>query len=120
MPFASSTRMTGCCANRTPAVALGDGCVWSVSLFAAPALTEIGELVLAILVPSVISVAVTVCAPAVLSVTLAVLVPEDKAPLTGSVALESLEVSPTVCVLLTRFQFASTALTVTLNAVPVG
>src|SRR5207247_2863407 len=55
-----------------------------------------------------------------LSVTLAVLVPADNAPLAGSVAAESLEVMPTVCVLLTRFQFASTALTVALNAVPAG
>src|SRR5438552_9663521 len=92
-----------------------------VSFVAAPALTVTGELVLAVLVPSVMSLAVTVCPPAVLSVTLAVRAPAVNAPLAGSVALESLEVMPTVCVtVLTRFQFASTALTVTLNAVPVG
>ena len=27
LPTESSTRMTGCCANGTPAVAVGDGCV---------------------------------------------------------------------------------------------
>src|SRR6266568_895034 len=92
-----------------------------VSFVAAPALTVTGELVLAVLVPSVMSLAVTVCPPAVLSVTLAVRAPAVIAPLAGKVALESLEVMPTVCVtVLTRFQFASAALTVTLNAVPVG
>src|SRR5439155_2911091 len=63
------------------------------------------------------SVAVTVWEPGVLSVTLTVRVPDDIAPLAGNVALESLDVVPTVCVLLTRFQFASTALIVTLKAV---
>src|SRR5258708_19426155 len=64
------------------------------------------------------SLAVNVCDPTVLSVTLTVLVPPDNAPLDGSVALASLEVMPTVCVLLTRFQSASTDRTVALNAVP--
>src|SRR6185503_5937063 len=68
--------------------------------------------------PSEMSVAVRVCVPDVLSVTLAVRVPADNDPFTGMVALGSLEVMPTVCVLLTRFQFASTDLTVTLKAVP--
>src|SRR6266853_4565958 len=75
-------------------------------------------LVLAVFVLSVMSLAVTVCEPEVLSVTLTVRVPADNAPLAGKVALESMEVMPTVCVLLTRFQLASTALTVALNAVP--
>src|SRR6266540_3410745 len=88
------------------------------SLLAAPAFTVIAGLVLAVLVPSVMSEAVTVWEPVVLRVTLAVRVPADNAALAGSVALESLEVIPTVWVLLTRFQFASTALAVTLNAVP--
>src|SRR5438552_3174552 len=118
LPAESSTRMTGCCANGTPAVALEDGCVWIVSLLAAPALTVIAGLVLAVLVPSVMSVAVTVCVPTVLSVTLAVRVPADNAPLAGRMALESLEVIPTVWVLLTRFHAASTERIVTLNAVP--
>src|SRR5438128_5450153 len=65
------------------------------------------------------SVAVIVCEGAVLSVTLKVFVPADNAPLAGRVALESLDVIPTVWVLLTRFQFASTALAVTVKAVPV-
>src|SRR2546425_3642553 len=64
------------------------------------------------------SLVVTVCEPIVLSVTLAVLEPADNAPLAGKVALASLDVIPTVCVLLTRFQFASTELTVTLKALP--
>ena len=117
LPAESSTRMTGCCANVTPAVALEEGCVWIVSLLAAPAFTIIVGLVLAVLVPSVMSVAVTVWEPAVLSVTLTVRVPADKAPLAGNNALASLEVVATVWVLLTRFQFASTALIVTLKAV---
>src|SRR5439155_25783113 len=104
----------------TPAVAVDDGWVRIVSLLAAPTFTVIDALVLAVLLPSEVSLAVTVCEPVVLSVTLAVLVPADNAPLAGSVAAESLEVMPTVCVLLTRFQFASTALTVALNAVPAG
>ena len=56
--------------------------------------------------------------PAVLSVTLKVWVPEAKAALAGMVALLSLEVIPTVSLVLTRFQFASTALTVTMKEVP--
>src|SRR6266536_4329099 len=75
-------------------------------------------LVLAVFVLSVMSLAVCVCEPPVLSVTLTVRVPADNAPLAGQVALESVEVMPTVWVLPTRFQLASTALTVTLNAVP--
>src|SRR5436190_1479828 len=75
-------------------------------------------LVLAVLVPSVMSVAVIVWEPTALRVTLTVRVPAANAPLAGSVAVESLEVIPTVWVLLTRFQLASTALIVTLKAVP--
>src|SRR5262245_26380110 len=76
-------------------------------------------LVFAVFVPSVMSVAVTVCEPRVLSVTLNERVPAANAPLLGNVAFVSLEVMPTVCVMVfTKFQFASTALTVTLNAVP--
>ena len=83
------------------------------------ALTVIEELVLAVLVPSVMSVAVTVPLPAVFKVTLNVLVPATSAALAGKVAFRSLDVIPTVSVtLFTRFQFASTALTVTLNDVP--
>ena len=56
--------------------------------------------------------------PAVLSVTLKVRLPLVKAPLTGKVALASLELIAMLSLVLTRFQLASTALTVTLNAVP--
>src|SRR5215471_15787887 len=64
------------------------------------------------------SEAVTVELPAVLSVTLNVLLPLTSAALAGKVALASLEVTATVSLVLTTFQLASTALTVTLNAVP--
>src|SRR5947199_78393 len=64
-----------------------------VSLLAAPAFTVIGELVLAVLVPSVMSTAVRVWEPVVLRVTLAVRVPADSAPLAGRMALESLAVT---------------------------
>src|ERR1044071_9673368 len=81
-------------------------------------LTVIAGLVLAVLVPSVVSLAVTVCEPSVLSVTLNAFVPATSAALAGKVALVSDDVMPTVCVIvLTKFQFASTALAVTLNAV---
>ena len=76
-------------------------------------------LVLAVLLPSVKSLAVRVWPPTVLSVTLNVLVPETSAALAGKVALLSEELRPTVsAIVLTRFQLASTALTVTLNGVP--
>src|SRR6266481_3518086 len=75
-------------------------------------------LVLGALFPSLISVAVTVALPAVFKVTLKVLVPETRAAFTGKLASESLEVIPTVWFVLTTFQLASTALTVTLKAVP--
>src|SRR6266542_831370 len=89
-----------------------------VSLLAAPGMTVTAGLELAVLVPSVMSVAVIVGLPTVLRVTLKVFVPADNAALAGRTALASLEVIPTVWVLLTMFQFASTALAVTLNAVP--
>src|SRR5438552_314573 len=89
---------------------------WSFTT--APALTVMAGLVLAVLVPSGMSVAVTVRLPAVFKVTLKLWVPATRAALAGKVALGSLEVMPTVWVLLTKFQLASTALTVTLKAVP--
>ena len=77
-------------------------------------------LVLAVLVPSVMSVAVTVRLPAVLNLTLKVCVPPLRAALGGRAALASLEVMPTVSpTVLTRFQLASTALTVTVKGVSV-
>ena len=70
-------------------------------------------LVLAVMPVCVVSEAVTVQVPAVLLVTLKVLVPATRAALAGKVALASLEVIATVSLVLTRFQLASTALTVT-------
>ena len=61
---------------------------------------------------------VTVQLPTVLSVTLRVLVPLIRAVFAGNVALASLEVIAIVSFVLTTFQFASTALTETLKAVP--
>src|SRR2546422_2434935 len=75
-------------------------------------------LVVALLLPSVTSVALKVCEPAVLSVTLSVRVPETKAASAGKVALASVEAISTVSVMvLTTFQKLSTALTVMLKAV---
>src|SRR5438874_2085595 len=85
----------------------------------APALTVIAELVLAVLLPSVMSVAVTVWLPPVMRVTLKVCVPLANAPLGGPAMAGSLEVKPRLSTaLFTKFQKASTALTVTLKAVP--
>src|SRR6266702_4212480 len=82
-------------------------------------LTVTDGLVLAIRVPSVTSVAVTVRLPAVFRLTLRISVPLSSGPLAGKLALLSDEVRPTVSVaLVTRFQQASTPLTVTLKAVP--
>jgi len=59
-----------------------------------------------------------VAVPAVLRVTLRMLEPPLNAVLAGRAALGSLDVMLTVSFVLTRFQFASTALTVTLKAAP--
>ena len=90
----------------------------SWSLVNAPALTVIGELVLMAIAECVVFEAVTVAVPAVFSVTLKLFVPELSAALAGKTALASLEVIATVSFVLIRFQLASTALTVTLKAVP--
>src|SRR3989442_9954747 len=78
------------------------------------------ELVLGLLLPSVKSLAVTVKEPLVPKVILKfVLMPPARAALPGKVALASLEVIPTVSVtVFTKFQVASTALTVALKGVP--
>src|SRR6266851_4099497 len=77
------------------------------------------ELTFAVLALSVASEAVTVWLPPVLRVMLKDLVPATSAALDGRAALASEEVIAAVSVaLVIRFQFASTALTVTLNAVP--
>ena len=75
-------------------------------------------LVLAVLLPSVLSVAVIVAVPPVFKVTLKVCVPAVKAAAAGSVALVSDDEIATVSLVLTKFQLASTALTVTLKAAP--
>src|SRR6185503_9927554 len=81
------------------------------NLAKAPALTVIDGLVLAVLVPSLLSLAVTVAVPAVLRVTLNVLVPAASGTSSGKVALLSDEVIETVSVtLVVRFQKLSTAL----------
>src|SRR5260370_15323587 len=66
----------------------------------------------------VTSEAVRVAMPAVLSVTLKVLLPLTRAALGGKDALASLEAIAMVSLVFTTFQFESTALTVTLKAVP--
>ena len=62
----------------------------------APASTVIAGLVFAVLVPSEMSLAVTVRLPAELSVTLKVCVPPTSAAFAGKVALKSLDVIPAV------------------------
>ena len=84
----------------------------------APALTVVAGLVFAVIAPFVTSVAVNVGDDAVFGVTEKVLVPATSAAFAGSAAFGSVDVIPTVSVDETGFQFASTALTVTLNAEP--
>ena len=68
---------------------------------------------------SLASLAVSVALPAVRRVTLKILVPAIKGALDGKAALASLEVILMVSVtLVRRFQFASTARTVTEKAAP--
>src|SRR5258708_24597858 len=77
------------------------------------------ELVPGVLVLSVESEAVTVWLPAVLRVTLKDFVPATSDAFDGKTALASEAVMAAVSVtLVSRFQFASTAFTVTLNATP--
>ena len=66
----------------------------------------------------VASDAVTVALPAVFRVTLKAFVPLTSAALAGMAAFPSVEVMATVSLVLTTFQLASTALTVTEKAVP--
>ncbi len=94
-----------------PGAAVSPG-MSSWSFAKAAAFTVVPGVVSGLLAPSVMSVAVTVFEPAVLGVTLKVFVPPTSAAFAGSVAFASLEVIPTVSVLETGFQFASTALTV--------
>src|SRR5438445_1459 len=81
-------------------------------------LTVMAGLVLAVLLPSVRSLAVRVKLPLVLKKTGKFCVPDANAALAGRVAVVSLAVIPTRSVtVFTRFQLASTALTVTVNPV---
>src|SRR5664279_3319279 len=90
----------------------------SCSLVKAPALIVVAGLVLAVMPPLVWSVAVTVDDPAVLRTNANVVAPATSAAGAGGTALVSLVLSATVSVAVTGFQFASTALTVTLNEEP--
>ena len=83
-----------------------------------PELTVMAGLLLPVIPTRVTSAAVTVALPAVLSVRLKFLVPLTSAVLAGNTALASVEESATVSLVFTTFQFASTALTMTLKAVP--
>ena len=65
------------------------------------------------------SEAVTVALPPVLRVTLKLFVPPTKAALPGKLAFVSeQEIAAVSVIFVTRFQFASTAFTVTLNDAP--
>src|SRR5262249_14729998 len=90
----------------------------SCSLLKTPAVTVIDGLVLLPMPRCVTSEPVRVADPAVLRVTLRTLLPPDNVAFAGKRAFGSLEVTATVSLVLTRFQLASTALTVTLKAVP--
>src|SRR5262249_26434326 len=77
------------------------------------------ELVCGVLVPSVTSLAAAVAVPEVFGVTLRLLGRATRGVLPGSEALASEQVKATVWeTLVTTFQFASTAFTVMLKAVP--
>src|SRR5438874_9189419 len=80
-------------------------------------LTVIKGLLLGLFAASEVSRAVTVKLPLVLRNSIRLLVPATRFATAGSDAVESLEASATLSRLVTRFQYTSTALTVTLNAV---
>src|SRR6266542_1723347 len=90
----------------------------SCSFANAPGFTVTAGLVLAATAVCVMFEAVSVRLPTVLSVTLKVWVPATSAALEGKAAFASLEVMPTVSLVLIGFQQPSTALTVTVKAVP--
>ena len=81
-------------------------------------LTVIVGLVLAVTAVCVTFEATTVALPAVLRVMLKLLLPFTSEALAGKTAFESLEPIEAVSLVLTTFQFASTAFTVTLKAPP--
>src|SRR4051812_31405856 len=100
-----------------PGEAVSPG-ISNCSLLKAPALIVVAGLVLAVLEPSLESVAVTVFEPAVFAVTGKVLVAANRAALAGSAAFASELVVAIVSVEVTGFQLASTALTVTVKLEP--
>jgi hypothetical protein len=100
-----------------PGAAISPG-TSSCNLANAPGLTATDELVFEAMPPWVTSEPVTLALAAVFSVTLKVFVPATNAEFAGSTALASLDVTATTSLVLIRFQFASTAFTVTLNALP--
>ena len=88
------------------------------SLANEPALTAMEGLVPVAIALCVALLAVSVALPAVLRVTLRTFVPLTRTVLPGRLAFASLEVREIVSFVLTTFQLASTALTVTLKALP--
>jgi hypothetical protein len=119
LPFASATRMTGCVGSTDPD-APAVGWVAMTSMAAAPGLTDTDAEVPGASGPEPAwSVAVTVAVPAVFAVTANALVPDTSAALVGRVAFASvLEIATVGVANATTFQFASTALTVTVNDEP--
>ena len=92
-----------------------NSCSWTKG----PAATVIPEVVLEVLDVSLTSLAVTVMLPAVNGVTLKVVAPPARTALGARLALVSEEVRPTTSLIVPiGFQFASTALIVTLKTVP--
>ena len=118
LPLASLIATCGWVVNAAPAVVPTDARD-SASCDGVLALTVTDALVAGLKGDPAWSVAVTVADPAVRRVTEKVLVPATSGAFAGGVADPSLEVIATVGVAVdTTFQFASTALTVTLNATP--
>ena len=102
-----------------PGAAVSPGIrIWS--FVNAPALIVVAGLVFAVFAPSLMSVAVKVALPAVFAVTEKVLVPATRAALAGRrrVGVARAVMRDGVGDEVTGFQFASTALTVTLKVVP--
>src|SRR2546428_60057 len=119
LPRQSCTRIAGCGAKMAPAVALEGGAVWKPKVLAPPEPRLMEGVVDCWIDGVVMSLAVTVALAPVVNVTARVLVPETSGAVAGRMALASLEARPTVSVAVVfTFQLASTALTVTLKAVP--
>ena len=120
LPYASRiSNVTSVALLMTAPAVVVVGCTPKTRRLAAPGSTATAGLESAVLVPSVMSLTVAVWLPAVGNVTANVRVPAARAAFGGRVAFASLDVMPNVSVTeLTTFQFASTAFTVTLNAVP--